>query len=187
MELSITGMSFRTTVDDIYRAFSFFGQLKDCRIIINERLESKGFGFVCYNKREEAENAIKFMNGYNLDGHKIIVQDSKSALKENVSSSSESENRRQTQITGYNKADYDYIGRRNSRKDDMSPPERMRNIPYNDIRNDYDDRYQEQMYDRRSEFSRNSYDNRRNHNDRRRYNDRRMMDSNPGFNRDYTY
>ena len=72
-EVAITGLNFRTTVDDIYRAFSPFGELTSCRIILNERQESKGYGFVCYKNDWCAIAAIQAMNGFNMDGHQISV------------------------------------------------------------------------------------------------------------------
>jgi RNA recognition motif-containing protein len=36
--------------------------------------ESRGFGFVTFDKREEAEEAVKELTGYDLEGKEIIVQ-----------------------------------------------------------------------------------------------------------------
>jgi nucleolysin TIA-1/TIAR len=45
-------------------AFAPFGQISDCKIIRDtQTLKSKGYGFVSFVKREEAENAIQSMNG----------------------------------------------------------------------------------------------------------------------------
>ena len=72
-EIAITNLNFRTSIDDIYRAFSQFGELVSCRLMINERLESKGYGFIAYNLEKNAIEAISQMNGFKMDGHILIV------------------------------------------------------------------------------------------------------------------
>merc|ERR1712002_347515 len=45
-------------------AFLPFGTLSDCKIIRDaQTLKSKGFGFVSYINKDDAENAINSMNG----------------------------------------------------------------------------------------------------------------------------
>jgi len=45
-------------------AFAPFGQISDCKIIRDpQTLKSKGYGFVSFVKKEDAENAIAGMNG----------------------------------------------------------------------------------------------------------------------------
>ena len=156
MELSITGLSFRTTIDDVYRAFSLFGELTDCRLLLNERLESRGFGFISYRRREDAENAIKFMNGHNFDGYQINVQDAKSVLKQSILpllDNSESESLARKSSPSNIKNDYRFND--NIRR-------------YDDRRMNYDDRYHnERFYERQRDFHRNDYQDMRNYDDRR--------------------
>ncbi|EAY07225.1 hypothetical protein TVAG_050410 [Trichomonas vaginalis G3] len=72
-QVSITNLSFRTTPDDLYRAFSPFGELTECRLVINERQESKGYGFISYKSSYCASQAIAAMNGFKMDGCNIVV------------------------------------------------------------------------------------------------------------------
>ncbi|XP_022080639.1 nucleolysin TIA-1-like isoform X2 [Acanthaster planci] len=58
---------------DLYNAFSVYGTISDTRVVRDPTKEnrSKGYGFVSFEKEEEAKNAIKAMNGKFLGG-KII-------------------------------------------------------------------------------------------------------------------
>ena len=76
-EICISGLHFRTSVEDIFRAFSMFGDLLDCRLLINDRLESKKVAFAVYANESDAKRAIEFMNGYNIDGRQILVEASR--------------------------------------------------------------------------------------------------------------
>eukprot|EP01126_Amoeba_proteus_P047578 TRINITY_DN5438_c0_g2_i3.p1 TRINITY_DN5438_c0_g2~~TRINITY_DN5438_c0_g2_i3.p1 ORF type:complete len:609 (-),score=102.86 TRINITY_DN5438_c0_g2_i3:121-1947(-) len=50
------------------REFSAFGNVKSCKIMSDEKGNSKGFGFVCYAAPEEAQRAITEMNNRILTG-----------------------------------------------------------------------------------------------------------------------
>lgn len=84
-EIAITNLNFRTTVDDIYQAFSKFGKLNSCRLLLNDRNESKGYAFITYSLTREAQEAIHSMNGFHMDGREIRVDwsSSKSISKPN--------------------------------------------------------------------------------------------------------
>ena len=71
--IAVTNLNFRTPVDDIYHAFSQVGELVECRLILSERNESKGFAFLTYKRSRDANEAINRMNGFHLDGREIKV------------------------------------------------------------------------------------------------------------------
>jgi len=50
------------------KEFSLFGAIKSARIMVDEKNNSKGFGFVCYSTPEEAQRAITEMNSRILQG-----------------------------------------------------------------------------------------------------------------------
>ncbi|XP_029172005.1 nucleolysin TIA-1-like, partial [Nylanderia fulva] len=53
-------------------AFSAFGEISDCRVVRDpQTLKSKGYGFVSFVKKAEAESAIGNMNGQWLGGRSI--------------------------------------------------------------------------------------------------------------------
>ncbi|XP_071792976.1 nucleolysin TIAR-like isoform X3 [Asterias amurensis] len=58
---------------DLYNAFSVYGTISDTRVVRDPTKDnrSKGYGFVSFEKEEEAKNAIKGMNGQFLGG-KVI-------------------------------------------------------------------------------------------------------------------
>ncbi|XP_038045334.1 nucleolysin TIAR-like isoform X2 [Patiria miniata] len=58
---------------DLYNAFSAYGTVSDTRVVRDPTKEnrSKGYGFVSFEKEEEAKNAMKRMHGQQLGG-KVI-------------------------------------------------------------------------------------------------------------------
>lgn len=53
-------------------AFAPFGEISDCRVVRDpQTLKSKGYGFVSFTKKVEAENAIALMNGQWLGSRSI--------------------------------------------------------------------------------------------------------------------
>jgi polyadenylate-binding protein len=56
--------------ETLRREFSNFGQIKSCKIPLDEKGSSKGFGFVCFSSPEEAQRAISEMNSRILQGQK---------------------------------------------------------------------------------------------------------------------
>lgn len=66
-------LNFRTTVDDVYKAFSQYGKILDMHMVVNDNYESKGFAFINYEDRQSGQNAIQRMNGQRFDGRVIKV------------------------------------------------------------------------------------------------------------------
>ena len=50
------------------KEFSAYGTIKSCKIMVDEKDNVKGFGFVCFSTPEEAQRAIVEMNGHTLPG-----------------------------------------------------------------------------------------------------------------------
>jgi len=50
------------------KEFSAFGVIKSCKIMLDEKNNSKGFGFVCFSTPEESQRAIAEMNSRPLPG-----------------------------------------------------------------------------------------------------------------------
>jgi hypothetical protein len=56
--------------------FSQYGDVVSTKIVYDRiTWESKGFGFVEFSKKEEAEKAIEGLNGRELVGKKLIVSE----------------------------------------------------------------------------------------------------------------
>jgi cold-inducible RNA-binding protein len=74
VKLFVGGLSWGTSSDDLRQAFSRFGVVLEA-VIVNDRAtgRSRGFGFVTFEKAPDAMEAIKSMNGAELDGRILKV------------------------------------------------------------------------------------------------------------------
>ncbi len=57
----------------LHDTFSAFGNILSCKIMIDESVQSKGFGFIHFKTQEAADNAIKKVNGMLLADKKVCV------------------------------------------------------------------------------------------------------------------
>jgi RNA recognition motif-containing protein len=78
MNLYVGNLSYRLTEDELRQAFEEFGQVSSCTIIKDKVTgESKGFGFLEMAERSEAEAAINGLNGRDLKGRKLNVNEAR--------------------------------------------------------------------------------------------------------------
>ena len=78
MNIYVGNMSTETTEDDLRQAFEAFGQVISIKILRNRVTgESNGIGFVGMPVSEEAQTAISELNGTNLKGNTIKVEEGK--------------------------------------------------------------------------------------------------------------
>jgi polyadenylate-binding protein len=68
INLYIKNLEDEVTEDRLKKEFSAFGNIKSARIMVDDKNNSKGFGFVCYTTPEEAQRAIAEMNSRILQG-----------------------------------------------------------------------------------------------------------------------
>jgi RNA recognition motif-containing protein len=74
--LYVGNLSFNTTDDSLRAAFASFGEVADSKVITDrETGRSRGFGFVTMGTAQEAQKAIEAMNGANLDGRALRVNE----------------------------------------------------------------------------------------------------------------
>ena len=74
MQLYVGNLAYAVTGDDLNEAFSKFGEVTKASVIMDrETGRSKGFGFVEMPKNSEADAAIKAMNGADVKGRAIKV------------------------------------------------------------------------------------------------------------------
>lgn len=73
-KLFVGGLAWATTDDGLYRAFDRF-RPASCRVVMDreDRTRSRGFGFVSFNNREDADAAKSAMQGQDIDGRNINV------------------------------------------------------------------------------------------------------------------
>lgn len=63
---------------DLEQTFSEFGDVQSAKIIMDrETNRSKGFGFVELNSREAGEAAIESLNGREVSGRSIVVNEAR--------------------------------------------------------------------------------------------------------------
>nr|XP_012324437.1 probable RNA-binding protein 19 isoform X2 [Aotus nancymaae] len=88
--LFIKNLNFDTTEEKLKEVFSKVGTVKSCSISKKKNkagaLLSMGFGFVEYRKPEQAQKALKQLQGHIVDGHKLEVRISERATKPAVTS-----------------------------------------------------------------------------------------------------
>ncbi len=76
MNIYVGNLSLETTEDDLRQAFEAFGQVRFVNIVRDrDSGESRGFGFVGMPSRDEAQTAISEMNGKDLKGQAINVEE----------------------------------------------------------------------------------------------------------------
>jgi len=68
----VGNLSFRTTEMRLGRHFEKYGDIKDVRIVEDERERSRGFGYVEFEKAETVTEALE-ADGTELDGRKVRV------------------------------------------------------------------------------------------------------------------
>ena len=72
----VGGLSWGTDDDSLRKAFEAFGTVNSAQVIMDrETGRSRGFGFVEMSDNAEAERAIEQMNGADLDGRQIRVNE----------------------------------------------------------------------------------------------------------------
>ncbi|KAM4856298.1 putative RNA-binding protein 19 isoform X2 [Urocitellus parryii] len=83
--LFIKNLNFSTTEETLQQVFSKVGAVRSCSISRKKNkagaLLSMGFGFVEYRKPEQAQRALKQLQGHIVDGHKVEVRISERATK----------------------------------------------------------------------------------------------------------
>jgi len=81
-KLFVGNLSFQTTENDISSAFEAFGPIESVSIITDrETGRSKGFGFVVISEEDNADKAIAQMNGSQLDGRALTVNEARPMVK----------------------------------------------------------------------------------------------------------
>ena len=78
MNIYVGNLSRQTTEDDLRQAFEALGQVESVNII-KDRFsgESRGFGFVEMPSKQEAQKAIEEMNGKDLMGRAVNVNEAR--------------------------------------------------------------------------------------------------------------
>ena len=78
MKLYVGNLSFNTTADDLQAAFEAFGTVVEVVLISDrETGRSRGFAFVTMGSRAEGQAAIDGLQGRELDGRALSVNEAR--------------------------------------------------------------------------------------------------------------
>jgi RNA recognition motif-containing protein len=78
MNIYIGNLSFDTTEDQLGRAFEAYGEVTSVNIITDKYSgKPRGFAFVEMSAKDEATDAISDLNGQELDGRTLNVNEAK--------------------------------------------------------------------------------------------------------------
>jgi RNA recognition motif-containing protein len=78
MNIYVGNMSFNTTQDQLRQAFEAFGEVSTTSIITDKYTgDPRGFAFVEMPSKDEAMAAIAGLNGQDLDGRALNVNEAK--------------------------------------------------------------------------------------------------------------
>lgn len=74
MNIYVGNLSYKMTDDDLGKLFSTFGSVSESKIVIDrETGRSKGFGFVEMPNQNEGDEAIRQLDGKEIEGRSIKV------------------------------------------------------------------------------------------------------------------
>ena len=77
MEIYVGNLAYATTDDGLKAAFAPFGEVTAVRVVTDRMTgRSKGFGFVTMPDAVQAQAAIDALNGHELDGRTVRVNES---------------------------------------------------------------------------------------------------------------
>jgi RNA recognition motif-containing protein len=75
-KIFVGGLAWATDDEGLKKAFEEYGEVRDAKVITDrETGKSRGFGFVTYASEDSAEKAIAGMDGTDLDGRSIRVNE----------------------------------------------------------------------------------------------------------------
>ena len=74
----VGNMSYSTTSDNVKELFEKFGKITSVKLITDFNTgQSKGFAFVEMETETDAQNAIKSLNGMEVNGRQIVVSEAR--------------------------------------------------------------------------------------------------------------
>jgi RNA recognition motif-containing protein len=84
MNIYVGNLAYSTTEEDLRKAFEAFGEISSVNIIKDQYSnQSKGFGFVEMPQDAEAQAAISALNGKDVNGRTINVNEARPRAEKN--------------------------------------------------------------------------------------------------------
>lgn len=76
--LYVGSLPYSTTDAQLSELFAKAGKVESAQVIVDKQSgRSKGFGFVEMSSDEEAQKAVELLNGTEMEGRKIIVNEAR--------------------------------------------------------------------------------------------------------------
>lgn len=75
MYINVGNMSFGTNGEELREVFAEFGTVTSVKLMMNSEGQSRGFGFIEMAEDNEGKAAIKSLNGRELAGRKLRVNE----------------------------------------------------------------------------------------------------------------
>ena len=77
-KIYVGNLPWRATDAQLTQLFGAHGEVTDARIVTDrETGRSRGFGFVTMADADAAQNAIRALNGYSLEGRSLVVNEAR--------------------------------------------------------------------------------------------------------------
>ena len=78
MNIFVGSLPYATTDEELEAAFTEYGEVTSARVIMDRYTgRSRGFGFVEMSNQEQAEAAIRAMNGKDFQGRALTVNEAR--------------------------------------------------------------------------------------------------------------
>ncbi|MDT8308632.1 MAG: RNA-binding protein [Bacteroidales bacterium] len=78
MNIYVGNLDYKLSENDLQEAFEAYGTVSSARIITDKFSgRSKGFGFITMDNDDEAQTAIKELNGTTLADREIVVNEAR--------------------------------------------------------------------------------------------------------------
>ncbi|MFM8333421.1 MAG: RNA recognition motif domain-containing protein [Candidatus Methylumidiphilus sp.] len=88
MNIYVGNLSYSVTSDDLRKAFEQFGEVSTANVVTDKFTgQSKGFGFVEMSNKSQGEAAIKGLDGQDLKGRTVRVNEARPRTEGGGSSS----------------------------------------------------------------------------------------------------
>ena len=77
-KLFVGNLDFKVTENDLQDAFAAFGTVTEANLMVDKMSgRPRGFGFITMSTPEEAQKAIEGLNGTNLKGRNVTVNEAR--------------------------------------------------------------------------------------------------------------
>jgi RNA recognition motif-containing protein len=76
-KLFVGNINWSASKEDLEDIFSQYGELEEIILVRDENGRSKGFGFISYVNEEDAKKAIVELNGFQIDGRPLFINEAR--------------------------------------------------------------------------------------------------------------